>query len=108
MHFRYIQIGTGKKESRSFPAGRVKDGKSEDNAPGYAGRVDFSAKWRHALRGMDYAILVINGADGVQGHAIAARDCSKISNAPTFIFVTRWIRWEQMSKGTGRSAEQTG
>ncbi|MBR6222781.1 MAG: TetM/TetW/TetO/TetS family tetracycline resistance ribosomal protection protein [Lachnospiraceae bacterium] len=53
------------------------------------GHVDFSAEMERALSAMDYAVLVISGSDGVQGHTITLWRLLKRYNIPTFIFVNK-------------------
>ena len=50
------------------------------------GHVDFSAEMERTLQVLDYAILVINGADGVQGHTRTLWRLLKRYQIPTFIF----------------------
>lgn len=53
------------------------------------GHVDFSAEMERTLQVLDYAILVINGADGVQGHTKTLWRLLSIYKIPTFIFVNK-------------------
>ena len=53
------------------------------------GHVDFSAEMEPTLRVLDYAILVINGADGVQGHTRTLWRLLKQYEIPTFLFVNK-------------------
>ncbi len=53
------------------------------------GHVDFSAEMERTLQVLDYAILVISGADGVQNHTKTLWELLKINNIPTFIFVNK-------------------
>ncbi len=53
------------------------------------GHVDFSAEMERTLQILDYAILVISGADGVQGHTVTLWKLLKRYNIPTFIFVNK-------------------
>ena len=53
------------------------------------GHVDFSAEMERTLQVLDYAILVINGADGVQGHTRTLWSLLKRYQIPTFLFVNK-------------------
>ena len=53
------------------------------------GHVDFSAEMERTLQVLDYAILVINGADGVQGHTRTLWNLLKRYEIPTFLFVNK-------------------
>ncbi|MBN7773615.1 translation factor GTPase family protein [Clostridium aminobutyricum] len=53
------------------------------------GHVDFSAEMERTLQVMDYAILVISSADGVQGHTKTLWRLLDFYQIPTFIFVNK-------------------
>ena len=53
------------------------------------GHVDFSAEMEKTLSVLDYAILVINGADGVQGHTETLWKLLDRYKIPVFLFVNK-------------------
>ncbi|NLP14706.1 MAG: GTP-binding protein [Clostridium sp.] len=53
------------------------------------GHVDFSAEMERTLQVLDYAILVISGADGVQGHTKTLWHLLDIHKIPVFLFVNK-------------------
>ncbi len=53
------------------------------------GHVDFSAEMERTLSVLDYAILVISGADGVQSHTLTLWTLLKRHEIPTFIFINK-------------------
>ena len=53
------------------------------------GHVDFSAETERTLQVLDYCILVINGADGVQGHTKTLWQLLKHYGIPTILFVNK-------------------
>ena len=53
------------------------------------GHVDFSAETERVLSLLDYAILVISAADGVQNHTRTLWNLLEYYNIPTFIFVNK-------------------
>lgn len=63
------------------------------------GHVDFSAEMERALWVMDYTVLVVSGADGIQGHTETLWRLLKAYQIPTFIFVNKMDQ-----EGTDREA----
>ncbi len=63
------------------------------------GHVDFSAEMERTLQVLDYAILVISGADGVQGHTKTLWRLLKKYQIPTFLFINKMDQ-----QGTDRKA----
>ena len=53
------------------------------------GHVDFSAEMERTLSVLDYAVLVISGSEGVQGHTETLWKLLKTYHVPTFIFVNK-------------------
>ncbi len=53
------------------------------------GHVDFSAEMERTLQILDYAVLLINGMDGIQGHVLTLWKLLKRYNIPTFLFVNK-------------------
>jgi ribosomal protection tetracycline resistance protein len=53
------------------------------------GHVDFSAEMERTLQILDYAILVISGADGVQGHTQTLWRLLDMYQIPVFLFVNK-------------------
>ena len=53
------------------------------------GHVDFSAEMERTLQILDYAVLVINGMDGIQGHVMTLWKLLKRYHIPTFLFVNK-------------------
>lgn len=53
------------------------------------GHVDFSAEMERTLQVLDYAVLVISGSDGVQGHTVTLWQLLDRYHIPTFLFVNK-------------------
>ncbi|MDW2800708.1 translation factor GTPase family protein [Clostridium boliviensis] len=53
------------------------------------GHVDFSAEMERTLRVLDYAILVISGADGVQGHTRTLWRLLSMYQIPVYVFINK-------------------
>ncbi|RGE16327.1 TetM/TetW/TetO/TetS family tetracycline resistance ribosomal protection protein [Desulfotomaculum sp. OF05-3] len=63
------------------------------------GHVDFSAEMERTLQVLDYAVLIVSGADGVQGHTETLWRLLKRYRIPVFLFVNKMDQ-----KGTDRDA----
>ena len=66
------------------------------------GHVDFSAEMERTLQVLDYAVLIVSGADGVQGHTETLWRLLKRYRIPVFLFVNKMDQ-----KGTDREAVLT-
>ncbi len=53
------------------------------------GHVDFSTEMERTLGVLDYAILVVSGADGIQGHTKTLWKLLEIYQIPVFLFVNK-------------------
>ena len=53
------------------------------------GHVDFSTEMERTLQVLDYAIMIINGIDGVQNHTKTIWDLLKYYEIPTLIFINK-------------------
>lgn len=53
------------------------------------GHVDFSAEMERTLQVLDYAILIVSGADGIQGHTRTLWNLLKQYQIPVFLFVNK-------------------
>ena len=53
------------------------------------GHIDFSSEMERSLQVLDYAILVINGMDGIQSHTLTLWKLLERYHVPTFLFVNK-------------------
>lgn len=67
------------------------------------GHVDFSAEMERTLQVLDYAILVISGADGVQGHTRTLWKLLDKYKVPVFLFVNKM---DQAGTNKGKVIEE--
>ena len=63
------------------------------------GHVDFSAEMERTLQVLDYAVLIISAADGVQGHTQTLWRLLKRYQVPVFLFVNK------MDQAAGQEAD---
>ena len=56
------------------------------------GHIDFSAEMERALSILDYAIVLVSGVEGVQGHTETVWNLLRKYNIPTFFFINKLDR----------------
>lgn len=68
---------------------QLKLGEKEFTLLDTPGHTDFSAEMERTLQVLDYAILVISGTDGVQGHVYTLWKLLARHQIPTFLFINK-------------------
>ncbi|WP_035288968.1 TetM/TetW/TetO/TetS family tetracycline resistance ribosomal protection protein [Clostridium sp. KNHs214] len=53
------------------------------------GHIDFSSEMERAIEVMDYAIVIINGVEGIQGHTETIWQLLRKHKIPTFFFINK-------------------
>ena len=53
------------------------------------GHIDFSSETERVLGILDYAVLIINGADGIQSHTLTLWQLLKRHRIPVFLFINK-------------------
>ena len=67
------------------------------------GHVDFSPEMERTLQVLDYAVLIISGADGVQGHVLTLWRLLQRYQIPVFLFINKM---DQQGTDRGRLMEE--
>ena len=67
----------------------IRDGNTTITLLDTPGHIDFSAEMERTLWVMDYAILVVSGADGVQGHTLTLWKLLERYQIPVFLFINK-------------------
>ena len=92
----YIRTGRGRQVSREEVLEILK--RAEDNGlmeggtlqlVDTPGHVDFSAETERALQVLDYAVVVVSGTAGVQGHTHTLWQLLRRRHIPAFVFVNK-------------------
>lgn len=99
----YISAGTGQGVTIFSKQAELTLGNTAVTLLDTPGHVDFSAEMERTLQVLDYAVLVINGADGVQGHTETLWRLLKRYRIPVFLFVNKMDQ-----PGTDREALLSG
>lgn len=69
--------------------GRIIDGEDIYTIIDTPGHVDFSPEMERAIQVLDYAIVIVSAADGVEGHTETVWQLLRKYHVPTFIFINK-------------------